>query len=237
MVSLTAHGTGIQLENIEKRYGSIYALKQVSLEIAGGECVALAGRNGSGKTTLLRIAAGLVKPTSGRVALLDAQGAHGPRNGTRAAGFVGHATMLYEELTAEENLRLFARLLAVPDANTRIARLLREVGLEERRGSPLRTFSRGMRQRVAIARALLREPGLLLLDEPATGLDPAGTQWLAGQLRALRDAGCTIVMSLHGESALSALAKRAVRLERGKVAADTREGADLGAVLAFSDAQ
>jgi heme ABC exporter ATP-binding subunit CcmA len=234
---LTAHGTGIQLENIEKRYGSIYALKQVSLEIAGGECVALAGRNGSGKTTLLRIAAGLVKPTSGRVALLDAQGAHGPRNGTRAAGFVGHATMLYEELTAEENLRLFARLLAVPDANTRIARLLREVGLEERRGSPLRTFSRGMRQRVAIARALLREPGLLLLDEPATGLDPAGTQWLAGQLRALRDAGCTIVMSLHGESALSALAKRAVRLERGKVAADTREGADLGAVLAFSDAQ
>jgi len=237
VVSLTAHGTGIQLENIEKRYGSIYALKQVSLEIAGGECVALAGRNGSGKTTLLRIAAGLVKPTSGRVALLDAQGAHGPRNGTRAAGFVGHATMLYEELTAEENLRLFARLLAVPDANTRIARLLREVGLEERRGSPLRTFSRGMRQRVAIARALLREPGLLLLDEPATGLDPAGTQWLAGQLRALRDAGCTIVMSLHGESALSALAKRAVRLERGKVAADTREGADLGAVLAFSDAQ
>ena len=237
MVSLTAHGTGIQLENIEKRYGSIYALKQVSLEIASGECVALAGRNGSGKTTLLRIAAGLVKPTSGRVELLDAQGAHGPRNGTRAAGFVGHATMLYEELTAEENLRLFARLLAVPDANTRIARLLREVGLEERRGSPLRTFSRGMRQRVAIARALLREPGLLLLDEPATGLDPAGTQWLAGQLRALRDAGCTIVMSLHGESALSALAKRAVRLERGKVAADTREGADLGAVLAFSDAQ
>jgi heme ABC exporter ATP-binding subunit CcmA len=238
VVSLKAHGTGIRLENIEKRYGSIYALKQVSLEIASGECVALAGRNGSGKTTLLRIAAGLVKPTSGRVELLDAQGAHGPRNGTRAAaGFVGHATMLYEELTAEENLRLFARLLAVPDANIRIARLLREVGLEERRGSQVRTFSRGMRQRLAIARALLREPGLLLLDEPATGLDPSGTQWLAGQLRGLRDAGCTIVMSLHGESALSELAGRAVRLERGKVAADTREGADLSAILAFSDAR
>lgn len=237
-MGLTAHGTGLRLENIEKRYGSIYALKQVSLEIPSGECVVLAGRNGSGKTTLLRIVAGLAKPTSGRVQLLDAQGAEAARNGTRAAtGLVGHATMLYEELTAEENLRLFARLLAVPDANARIAHLLGEVGLEERRASPLRTFSRGMRQRVAIARALLREPGLLLLDEPATGLDPAGAQWLAEQLRGLRDAGCTIVMSLHGESALSGLATRAVRLEAGKVAADTREGARLGGILAFSDAQ
>ena len=233
-MSVTADGTGIRFENIEKRYGSVYALKRVSLEVAEGECVVLAGRNGSGKTTLLRIAAGLAKPTSGHVQVV---GAGTAKNGTRAVpGFVGHATMLYDELTAEENLQLFARLLAVPQARERIDLLLREVGLEERRGSQVRTFSRGMRQRVAIARSLLQKPGLLLLDEPATGLDPAGTQWLSEQLRALRENGCTILMSLHGQSALSELGTRGVRLEAGRVAADTREGSKLGAILAFSDA-
>src|SRR5579885_1533085 len=132
--------------------------------------------------------------------------------------------MAYDELTAQENLTLFAKLQGVENAAERVSRLLEEVGLSERRNSLVRTFSRGMRQRVAIARALLHAPSILLFDEPATGLDPEGVSWLAGTLRNLRDAGCTIVMSVHGESEVAALATRAVRLEAGRVAADRRQG-------------
>jgi heme exporter protein A len=221
------------LEDIDKRYGGLYALRRVSLEVAAGECIVLAGRNGSGKTTLLRIAARLVRPSSGKVSFSNVGSEQG---GAKHISFVAHATMVYDDLTAEENLLLFARLLGIAQAMQRVEALLREVGLFDRRNSLVRTFSRGMRQRVAIARALLRAPGILLLDEPATGLDPQGAGWLADTLRRMRDAGCTIVMSLHGESEISALATRAIRLDAGAIVADTRSGADLRSILAFADA-
>jgi len=226
--------TGIRFENIEKRYGRLYALRRVSLEIPAGECVVFAGRNGSGKTTLLRIAAGLVRPSGGAVSFQNARGEKG--TAVKPPGFVGHSTMVYDELTAEENLVLFARLLGIAEPSVRAEALLREVGLEERRSSLVRTFSRGMRQRVAIARALLSEPAVLLLDEPATGLDPQGVTWLAESLRRLRDAGRTILMSLHGESEISALATRAIRLDAGAAVADTRTGANFRSILTFAGA-
>src|SRR6266699_7116672 len=226
--------TGILFENIEKRYGGLYALRSVSLEIAAGECVALAGRNGSGKTTLLRVAAGLVRPSSGSVSFLDGSGARVAM--ASPAGFVAHATMVYDELTAEENLLLFARLQGIAGPAARAKALLAEVSLLERRSSLVRTFSRGMRQRVAIARALLNEPAVVLLDEPTTGLDPQGAHWFAETLRHLRDSGRTIVMSLHGESEVSTLATRAIQLDAGAVVADTRTGANFRSVLAFANA-
>jgi heme ABC exporter ATP-binding subunit CcmA len=225
---------GLRLENIDKRYGGLYALRRVSLDIAPGECVALAGRNGSGKTTLLRIAARLVRPSAGKLTFSPAP--KEPDRATKNTGFVAHATMVYDELTAEENLLLFARLLEIPEPANRVKALLQEVGLFERRDSLVRTFSRGMRQRVAIARALLHEPSVLLLDEPATGLDPQGVTWLATTLRRLRDASSTILMSLHGESEISALATRAIRLDSGAVIADTQNGASLRSILTFADA-
>jgi heme exporter protein A len=225
---------GLRLENIDKRYGGLYALRRVSLEIGPGECVALAGRNGSGKTTLLRVAAQLVRPSAGKLTFSPAQSE--ADRATKHTGFVAHATMVYDELTAEENLLLFARLLEILEPTQRVESLLREVGLYERRDSLVRTFSRGMRQRVAIARALLHEPSVLLLDEPATGLDPQGVSWLAETLRRLRDAGSTILMSLHGESEISALATRAIRLDAGAVVADTRTGATLRSILTFANA-
>ena len=226
--------TGIRFENIEKRYGSLYALRRVSLEIAAGECAVFAGRNGSGKTTLLRIAARLVRPSSGDVIHQDA---NGENSDTPAeTGFVAHATMVYDELTAEENLLLFAKLQGIADPAARAASLLGEAGLLERRSSLVRTFSRGMRQRVAIARALLSQPSVLLLDEPATGLDPQGITWLANVLRQMRDAGRTILMSLHGESEISELATRAIRLDAGMVAADTRTGANARSILTLAGA-
>jgi heme exporter protein A len=225
---------GLRFENIDKRYGGLRALRAVSLVIAPGECVVFAGRNGSGKTTLLRIAAKLVRPSQGTLSFTG-ESAGGGEKPTRP-GFVAHATMVYDELTAEENLLLFARLQDVQQPENRVEALLKEVGLSERRASLVRTFSRGMRQRVAIARALLHEPAVLLFDEPATGLDPQGVAWLAEAIRRLRDSGRTILMSLHGESEISSLGTRAIRLDAGSIAADTRSGATFRSILTFADA-
>lgn len=216
---------GLCFENVEKRYGSLLALRRVNLRIASGDAVVLAGRNGSGKTTLLRVAAGLIRPSSGRVVIGNGAGANA------RIGFVGHQTMLYDELTAEENLRLFARLLDLAKPGARIETLLAETGLAERRDSLVRTFSRGMRQRLTIARALLQQPTLLLLDEPATGLDVPGTAWLAATLRRLKSSGCTILMSLHGASELSSLPTRAVELEAGRVVNDAQSSGEIEAIL------
>ena len=234
MTPPTFSPVGLRLENIDKRYGRLLALRGVSLTIAAGECVVFAGRNGSGKTTLLRVVSQLVRPSRGRVTF---SGATGDEQTTAVRpGFVAHATMVYDELTAEENLLLFARLQEIAQPEKRVETLLHDVGLSERRGSLVRTFSRGMRQRAAIARALLHEPAVLLLDEPATGLDPQGVTWLAEAIRRLRDSGRTILMSLHGESEISQLGTRAIRLDAGSIAADTRTGATFRSILTFADA-
>jgi heme exporter protein A len=225
--------TGLRFENIDKRYGGLFALRRVSLEIAPGECVVLAGRNGSGKTTLLRIAARIVRPTSGK---LSFPGASSESAGDGRPGYVAHNTMVYDELSAEENLVLFAKLQNVPQPAARADELLHEVGLYDRRDSLVRTYSRGMRQRIAIARALIHGPSVLLFDEPATGLDPIGISWLAKTLGEVKGSGCTVVMSLHGESEISALATRAIQLDAGSVVADTQAGASLRSILTFGGA-
>ena len=121
---------GLRFEKIDKRYGAVYALRNLTLEISPGECLALAGRNGSGKTTLLRVASNLTHPTRGTLAFSGV-----PENQNPQVGFVAHATMVYDELTAEENLRFFAKLLGVANRKARVDELLREVGLGERKDS------------------------------------------------------------------------------------------------------
>jgi heme exporter protein A len=232
VTATTLPPTGLRFDNIDKRYGSRYALRRLSLEIAPGECVVLAGRNGSGKTTLLRIAAQIVLPTAGKLSFPGASSdVHNGR-----PGYVAHATMVYDELSAEENLVLFAKLQNVEHPAHRAEDLLREVGLFERRDSLVRTFSRGMRQRIAIARALIHRPSVLLFDEPATGLDPLGISWLANALNEMHRAGGTILMSLHGESEMSSLATRAVHIDGGRIVADTNSGASPHSILTFGAA-
>jgi heme exporter protein A len=227
-------GLRISFSGIEKRYGMRMALRGVSLEIGAGECVALVGHNGSGKTTLLKITALLARPSKGEISFSSGGAPLSTSEVKHRIGMVAHHTLVYDELTAEENLVFFAKLFDLPDPVTRARQSLEPVGLARRADDMVRTFSRGMRQRLAIARALLASPQLLLFDEPAAGLDPEGQQWLGATLANLHTAGCTIVMSTHGRNETQGSVTRAIRLEGGEVTHDSGASGDPFGVLAIA---
>jgi len=215
----------LRLRGLEKRFGAVVALRSVDLEVPGGSTVGVLGANGAGKSTLLRILAGLVKPTAGS---LDHVGANASeRYGRRrAVGFAGHASLLYPQLTARENLVFAARLYGMRDASSRAEALLSEQGLSEVADRRAGHFSRGMSQRLSIARALVHDPTLVLLDEPFTGLDRRAGDRLAALLTQLRSDGRTLVLTTHDVERASALCDAAFVLERGRVV-HRAEGPDL----------
>lgn len=210
----------IQIHKIIKAFGSRVVLRGVDLTINEGDFVTLMGANGAGKTTLMQIVATLSRPTGGSVSINGYDTTHSATELRRFIGLVSHKTLLYDDLSAQQNLRFYAHMYDVPEASQRIEAVLTQVGLWGRQHDAVRTYSRGMQQRLAIARAILHNPPILLLDEPDTGLDQHTADRLSELLSAVGVNQRTILMTTHNLERGLSLGNRIVILARGKIVYD-----------------
>lgn len=202
---------------LTRRFGATTALDGVDLTVRRGEPLALFGVNGAGKTTLLRLLSGGLKPTTGSLVIEGHDPRHAPAKARGRIGLLSHHTLLYDDLSATENLVFFGKLHGLWKPEDRARALLEEVGLTDRADEPVRGFSRGMQQRVALARALLHDPSLLLLDEPASGLDARASARLREALRDAASRGATWVIATHDVEEGLALCPRWIAMRRGRV--------------------
>ncbi|MFN8527748.1 MAG: heme ABC exporter ATP-binding protein CcmA [Anaerolineae bacterium] len=222
----------IETSGLTKAFGLMPVLKKLEFTVERGEFVALLGPNGSGKSTLMRMLCGLSKPTAG---IIRIGGWELPKEAAAVRsqiGVVSHKVLLYDTLTARENLRFFARLYNLKVDDAQLQASLNRVGLGRRGDDLIRGFSRGMQQRLSIARALIHNPDVLMFDEPYTGLDQDGSAALDGLLQQAHQDGHTILMSSHDLDRTAALATRAVILSRGTIVYDSPLAGISGAALA-----
>jgi ABC-2 type transport system ATP-binding protein len=210
-------GPVIQTRHLTKRYGSrVVAVYGLNLEIRRGEVYGLLGPNGAGKTTTLRMLLGLVKPTSGAASVLGAP--PGAPEGLARIGAIVESPAFYPFLSGRDNLRTVARRACVPGA--RVEESLRAVRLAPRARDKFGNYSLGMKQRLGVAAALLKDPELLILDEPSNGLDPVGQAEMRGLIRALGGAGRTMILSSHNLSEVERLCDRVGVVSGGTLVAE-----------------
>lgn len=212
----------IDIEGLTKRFGTQVALRGLTLTLEEGERVALFGPNGAGKTTLLKILATLSRPSQGHVRIRGHELTAAWTAVRRHIGLVTHQSLLYPDLTAQENLAFYARLYDVPSAEARAQQVVEWVDLLPRFRDPVRGYSRGMLQRLAIARALLHDPQILLLDEPYSGLDEAAAERLTALLQRIHteEPARLTLMTTHDLGRGLALASRVLILRRGRLVFD-----------------
>lgn len=205
----------IEVDSLTKSFGTRRAVDGISFCLPEGAFMSIFGPNGAGKTTLLRMLATLARPTSGHVLVEGIDIAEDPDEARSLIGMISHAPMLYPDLSAQENLLLYARLYGVEDPEARAAELLDAVGLSHRRLDAVRTFSRGMTQRVAIARALVHDPRIVLLDEPYSGLDPNAVEIFDQLIESVRG-DRTFVMVSHDLAKGLVMCTHALVMARGR---------------------
>jgi len=210
----------LRLLSATKKFGSVAAVREISLEIFSGDFVVIFGPNGAGKTTLLRMIASITQPTSGEIQFsTEDSDEFGGR-----VGYVSHQSLLYNELSGLENLLFYAQLYGLSDMGRRAAEMVDKMGLQDAQNRLVRKYSRGMKQRLTIARALLHEPQILLLDEPYTGLDQHGRGVLTEVLRKLKEEGKTILLITHNLAEGLELSNRVVIQHRGQIVFHSAEG-------------
>jgi ABC-2 type transport system ATP-binding protein len=207
----------ITVENLTKRYGGTTAVSDVSFTCAPGTITGFLGPNGAGKSTTLRMLTGLTPPTSGTSSISDRRYADLPNPG-RVVGVMLDASAQHPGRTGQETLRLVAGLLGVPA--TRADEMLERVGLADATKRRVGQYSLGMRQRLGIASALLGDPAVLILDEPANGMDPEGIRWMRGLLRDFAGRGGTVLLSSHLLGEVQATVDRLVVIGAGRVVAN-----------------
>jgi heme ABC exporter ATP-binding subunit CcmA len=214
----------IRVANLRKVFGFVPVLDGVSLEVRGGEAVALLGANGAGKTTLLRILATLLRPTRGTATVAGHDVVREAEAVRRLVGVVAHGAWVYDDLTARENLRFWAALGGLEAGADDVAAALAGVGLERAADARVRTFSAGMKRRLSLARVTLGRPRVLLLDEPFAGLDQRAKKWLEGRLETFKADGATLLMVTHSFGHELGVADRLAVLAGGRIALDTPRG-------------
>ena len=216
---LTYHSHVISVEHVTRRFGSRTAVDDVSFEVRTGEVFGLLGPNGAGKTTTLRMLGGLIPPTSG-VVRFDGQ-PFTRSSGQAIRGRIGFLTEtpgLWDQLTVEENLLIYARLFSLPRPREAAREVLETFGLSDRRADKVAMLSKGMKQKLAIARALIHDPRVVLLDEPTANLDPHTARTVRDLLLQLRDRGRAVVVSTHNLDEVERVADR-VALVSGRLIA------------------
>ena len=213
--------TAVRVEGLRVSYGARPALDGVSFEVAPGEIVGLLGPNGAGKTTTLSVLATLRRPDAGDAEVAGISTRRHPARVRRLLGFVPQSLAVYPTLTARENVRCFAGVLGLGRRAAREAtgEALRTVGLAERAGDVVATFSGGMQRRLNLACALLHRPAVLLLDEPTVGVDPQSRERILDTVRAQAAAGTAILYSTHLMDEAERLCDRVVLIDGGRVVA------------------
>jgi ABC-2 type transport system ATP-binding protein len=211
----------LEAEGLSKSYGAVHALDKLTLSVPAGGVYGVLGPNGAGKSTLFRIWLGLVRQSEGRARVLGADAASAPRRGHRIGAMI-ETPRFHPLLTATDTLRMLARLSGQKD-KSRIPVLLERVGLSEAANRKVRGFSVGMHQRLGIAAALLDQPEMLILDEPTSGMDPAGIQEMRALIRSLADQdGVTVVLASHQLAEVQKVCDRVAILDHGKLSAEGR---------------
>jgi heme exporter protein A len=205
----------IEVQNLSRAFGSRRALDGLDFALPQGAFLSIFGPNGAGKTTLLRVLATLARPSAGTARVLGFDLTEKPDEIRGQIGFISHRSLLYPDLTAEENLDFAARLYGVEKPAERVSQMLTTVELTARRHDPVRSFSRGMTQRLSIARALIHDPRLIFLDEPYSGLDPHAVEILDGLISSVRE-GRSFVMVSHDLHKGLELASHVLMLTRGR---------------------